>query len=187
MIAWQGGYPSDLSDVESVAAIPNGKTGDQQQFVAATSDGHFWRFTVSNSSTPQVVNVVEGDDRLEREGSNSSAQEIESVGFFINSNSGNIKLVWAGRGSRDHSAYLFAADLENDSNSIGYNDDNDFQIQETHFDWPRPDWSDDGDTRLISDLKVATSPNGAVYVSSAFDGGNDGPFGSVLYLSLIHI
>jgi hypothetical protein len=179
VIPWANGFPSKVKDLESVAAIPNGHTGDQQQFVAAISDGHFWRFTVNNSN--QVVNVVEGDDRLKQAGSTSSAQEIESLAFFINSSSGNIKLVWSGRGSRDHSAYLFAADLENSSSHIGYNDENDFQIQETHFNWPRPVWSDDGDTRLISDVKIATNPNGAIYVSSAFDGGNDGPFGATLY------
>lgn len=179
VIPWAEDYPSHLSDLESVAAVPNNQTGDQQQFVVATSSGYFWRFTVNNSK--QVVNVVQGDDRLDQEGSNSTAKEIESVGFFINSNSGNIKLVWAGRGSRDHSAYLFAADFENNTSQVGYNDHNSFQIQETNFNWPRPTWSDDGDSRLISDLKVASHPNGAIYVSSAFDGGNNGPFGATLY------
>lgn len=52
--------------------------------------------------------------------------------------------------------------------------------QETNYAWPRPKWSDDDQTRLVSDLKV--DPNtGKVYASACFDGGNNGPFAGVLY------
>jgi len=172
--SWPGEQPRDI---ESVAAIPNGNTGTNQQFVAADSDGNFWRFTINSNG--DVDNVLEGQKTLAQEGSTSSAEEIESVGFFINQNSQKIKWVWAGRGSRDHSAYLFSADFHSSSNSIDYSDTHDFQIQETNFSWLRPTWSSDGDSRLISDLKVAD--DGAIYTSSAFDGGNNGPFSSVLY------
>ncbi len=177
VLPWKNSYPSGLNDLESVAAIPNGKTGTQQQFVASNSSGKFWRFTVNSSN--QIDNVIAGSPDLAQKGLTSSAEEIESVAFFINSNSGKIKLVWAGRGSRDHSAYLFAAYLTNGSNSISYDDDNNFKLDESHFNWPRPTWGGDGDTRLISDVKV--SNDNKIFVSSAFDGGDYGPFAGVLY------
>lgn len=179
IVTWPGGYPSEMDDLESIAAIPNGYAAADQQFVATTSDGYFWRFTLN--ANEQIVNVVQGSERLSQAGSTGSAEEIESIAFFTDNNS-SIKLVWSGRGSRDHSARMFVADLTSTSSSISYSNDNEFQIQETHFNWPRPVWSGDDDTRLISDLKVGTRPvNGAIYVSSAFDGGDTGPFAATLY------
>ncbi len=177
VVPWPTPYPSDLDDLESVAAIPNGQTGSNQQFVTANSDGDFWRFTVNDSE--QVTNVLKSSKDLYREGSTSSAKEIESIGFFTHN--GSIKIAWAGRGSRDHSARLFSADFTSTSSTLSFSNHDDRKIQETHFNWPRPVWGDDDNTRLISDLAIATNPNGAVYVSSAFDGGNGGPFASTLY------
>lgn len=168
---------SDPDDLESIAAIPNGKTWTEQQFVAVNSSGEFWRFTIDQND--QLANILEGERPLTQEGSTNKAKEIESVAFFINQNSGLIKWVWAGRGSRDHPAYLFSADLTNNSSSISYSDTHHFKIQETAFSWLRPKWSEDDNSRLISDLKVAD--NGKIYFSSAFDGGDNGPFSGVLY------
>ncbi len=177
VVPWPTPYPSDLTDLESVAAIPNGQTGSNQQFVTANSDGNFWRFTVNDNE--QVTNVLQSSKDLYREGSTSSAKEIESLGFFTHN--GSIKIAWAGRGSRDHSARLFSADFTSTSSTLSFSNHDDRKIQETHFNWPRPVWGDDDNTRLISDLAIATNPNGAVYVSSAFDGGDNGPFASTLY------
>jgi hypothetical protein len=170
---WPGEDPDDL---ESVAAVPNGATGANQQFVATNSSGEFWRFTITNNG--EMANVVKSTKDLHREGDNGDAKQIESIAFYVTGT--EIKLVWAGRGSRDHSARLFIADYI-DGSTPSYENHSDKKIQEGRFSWGRPVWSNDSQSRLVTDIKIARSPNGKTYSLSAFDGGDDGPFAGVLY------
>ncbi|MEO0510216.1 MAG: hypothetical protein AAF065_10195 [Verrucomicrobiota bacterium] len=176
-LIWPTGYPDNLKDLESVAAVPN--TLDlNQQFVATTSSGRYWRFTINGID--QIDNLLAGEGKLTLSGKNSSAEQIESVAFFVNQSSGNTKIVWSSRGSRDHSARMFAADFVNSSSELSFNDSKKYYIEQDDVKWPRPKWSNDSQTRLVSDLKIS-NPEGTTYISSAFDGGDDGPFASTLY------
>lgn len=171
--SWPGDDPKDL---ESVAAVPNSGSGDSQQFVTTNSSGEFWRFTINSNGS--MDNVVQSDKDLQQKGSNGDAKEIESIAFYIAGN--QTKLIWAGRGTRDHSARFFIADFINGSKP-SYKKTDDAKIQEDIFSWARPVWSKDSQSRLVTDIKVGTSPNGSTYSLSAFDGGDTGPFAGVLY------
>lgn len=168
---WPGTMPKDL---ESVAAIPNARKGASQQFVAAQSSGTFYRFTISDDGS--ITNVLKGVQKLDGAASDTQKQ-IESVAFYVNGST--TYLVWARRGSRDHSARIYAAPLINETNKIDFKTSSKWDIQEDNFLWMRQQNGNDQDSRLISDLKVTRG--GAVYGTAAYDGGNSGPFGGVVY------
>lgn len=145
-------------DLESVTTVP----GQKSSFMASTSFGqvyHFWLDAANNQVSIIKVfslpNITEG---------------INVEGFALQEINGKLLAVWAHRGQNQEPAVIY----------WGLLDLNKYEIipqgsAKLTVPWPI------GEVRHISDLKIDSA--GAVYITSATDNGDDGPFISAVYVA----
>ena len=146
------------TDLEAVTAVP----GLKNDFMAFTSAGRVFHVEVSRADSS--VRVVKSFDvpRI------PAGRDFE--GFALQKVKGRLLAVWADRGLDSKPAQLFWAEFDLRSHSFA-------RVGSTFLRVPYPV----GNTRHVSDVKV--DPKGAVYISSASDPGDDGPFVSAVYLA----
>ncbi|BAZ31444.1 hypothetical protein NIES4074_39170 [Cylindrospermum sp. NIES-4074] len=155
-------WPSNIKlpiDLEALTTIPN---TNNSAFIALSSDGKAYHLTLD--ATNKNISVV---------------KEFNLPAFPLNSNfesfnlqdiNGTIVAMWAHRGEGKQPAKIY----------WGIFDLNKYKITtagSANFTVPFPS----GNVRHISDIKVDSA--GIVYISSASDAGDDGPFQSAVYVA----
>ena len=155
-LKWLGDdLPIDLEAVTSVSGASN-------NFMALTAAGRVFHIEI-NLKNSSVKTIKSFDVPQIPEGS-------DYEGFALSRVNGELLAVWADRGLDAKPAQLFFSrfDLQNYAFT---------QISSVFLKVPYPS----GKTRHISDVKVDES--GAVFITSAADPGNDGPFSSTFYFA----
>lgn len=153
-VAWASDLPLPV-DLEGLSPIP----GDDR-FIALESDGEFYRVAFDRATMAVTVSDRGVVPPLP-EGSN-----LESIALV--DLAGQTLIVWAHRGQDDDPAILYWGTIDLDSLAIT-------PIGSQPLTVPAPV----GNVRHISDLTVTST--GQVFISSATDNGNDGPFESIAY------
>lgn len=155
-LRWLGGdVPTDL---EAVTSVP----GAANNFMAFTATGRVFHIEINRREN--TVKTIKSFDVPQ------IPKENDFEGFTLQTVNNVLMAVWADRGLDAKPAQLFWSkfDLRNYAFT---------QINSTVLKVPYPA----GDTRHISDVKV--DENGAVFITSASDPGNDGPFASAFYFA----
>lgn len=152
------------ADLEAITAVPG--TG-QPSFMAATSYGKIYHLRISENREVSLLRVF--DLPPYPEGSNFE-------GFALQEINGKLLVVWGHRGENEEPGVIY----------WGIMDLSQYQIAvlgwakvRVPFPVPSQHGSRVGNVRHLSDLKV--DPAGIVYMSSAMDSGDDGPFASAWY------
>jgi len=153
-------WPSQIDlpiDLESLTAVP----GKNSEFIAATSWGQIYHLTLAADRTMAVVKVFE----LPELPQNSNIE-----GLALQQLDDRLLMVWGHRGQDNDPGVIYWGTL----------DLNNYQISplgsvELTVPWPTEK------VRHISDLKI--DPAGTLYITSAMDSGDDGPFSSALYIA----
>ncbi len=155
-LRWLGGdVPLDL---EAVASVPN----QTNEFMTFTATGRVfyieinrWENTAKTIKSFEVPQIPAGSD---------------FEGFALQKINNILLAVWADRGLDAKPAQLFWSKFDLKNYAFA-------QIDSTFLKVPYPEVR----TRHISDVKV--DPSGAVFITSASDPGNDGPFASAFYFA----
>jgi hypothetical protein len=155
-------WPSSTAlpiDLESVTAVPG---ASQLTFMAASSAGKVYHFRLDASN--QNVSILKVFDLPKfPQGSNFE-------GFALQKINGQLMAVWAHRGADKEPAVLYWGRLDLNTYQI-------VPIGSVRVQVPSPVSA----VRHISDLKV--DPAGILFITSAADNGDDGPFASVVYVA----
>ncbi|HEY9835578.1 MAG TPA: hypothetical protein V6D27_01565 [Vampirovibrionales bacterium] len=143
-------------DLEAIARVPD---SEDPAFMAVTSSGRVYHFTLDSTGTIQLVHIFSLPDLPD----NTNLE-----GFDLHLINGQLLAVWGHRGSSDDSGLLY----------WGWFDWNGYKISPQGsaiitVPWPQED------VRHISDIKVNNA--GILYISSTRDPGDDGPFDSAVY------
>lgn len=146
------------TDFEAISAVPD----VENNFMAFTSAGRV--FHIQLDLNDNSVKVLKSFDVPQ------IPQNSDFEGFVLQKVNDVLLAIWADRGLDAKPAQLFWSrfDLQNHSFS---------QVDSAFLKVPYPT----GNTRHISDIKVDES--GAIFISSASDPGNDGPFASAVYFA----
>ena len=155
-VQWKGETPVDL---EALCAFPK----SNKLFLAATSKGKV--FSVDFDPAAMTATVI---DTFELPGATATS-EFEALALQVID--GRPVLAWAERGSLPDNAKLFACTTDISLKPIGQ-----VMTFELSVPWPTAKGS-----RSVSDMKIDS--NGTVYITSAADSGDDGPFQSVLTIA----
>lgn len=155
-LQWKGS--NTPVDLEAVTAIP----GFSGQFVAFAADGGV--FQVKFDAGKSALELI----RSTRVPMMPSEPDFE--GFAIQKINGKMIAVWAERGATEKPATLFWSNFDLATGNFS-------NVKFTSLTVPYPATN----VRHVSDIKVDTS--GAVFVTSASDPGNDGPFSSAFYFA----
>ncbi len=146
-------------DLESITAVPG---TSEPTFMAATSTGRVYHFRLDASN--QKVSILKAFDFPNiPTGSNFE-------GFTLQKIDGQLLAVWAHRGQDKELAVLYWGRLDLNTYEIS-------PIGSTRLQVPFPVSA----VRHISDLKV--DPAGVLFIASAADNGDDGPFESAVYVA----
>ena len=155
-------WPSDTPlpiDLESLTTVPG---TPEPTFMAATSLGKVYHFRLDDSQ--QNISILKVFDLPNiPPGSNLE-------GFAVQTIENQLVAVWAHRGENQQPAILYWGQLNLNTNQI-------IPQGSTQLRVPFPVKG----VRHISDLKV--DPAGVLFISSAADTGNDGPFDSAVYVA----
>lgn len=146
-------------DLEAITAVPGEK---EPSFMALTSSGKVYHFR---------LNVFKGDifiDKVFNLPDIPKESNLES--FSLTKIDDTLLAVWAHRGADEEPAIIYWGQLDLKTYQIS-------SIGSTNFNVPWPVTN----VRHISDLKVDST--GIVFISSAKDPGNDGPFESAVYIA----
>jgi hypothetical protein len=152
-LVWPGEEPP--KDLEALAAVP----GRKSEYVAATSKGKACWIKADASKGVEVIKVFQIPGATEK-------SEIES--FDLQKLGDVIVAAWADRGDGEEPAVLTWSKFDPETNEFS-----ETHSTEIHVPWPEKE------ARDVSDLKIDQA--GVVFISSAFDGGDDGPFASAVY------
>lgn len=154
-LEWDGDMPVDL---EGLSTVP----GEPKRYVALASAGTVYVVTL-NSAHSQVS--VKKSFKLPNipVGANFEGIAVQTVGE-------QMAMVWGNRGDSPTPAEIYVARIGSDLEAPT-------SCASVTVSVP---WPTDKGTRGISDMKI--DPNGNVYISSASDAGDDGPFASCLYI-----
>lgn len=148
-------------DLEAICAVP----GTPGAYVALESGGEAYHITLDAAQT--TVTVVKAFSLPK--GPAGSNYEGFSLHRFPGGDSG-LLAVWAHRGNSSEPSVLYWGKLDLAQGVV-----TDTRSATVSLPWPTLN------TRHISDLKIDGVGN--LYVSSAMDPGDDGPFASALYLA----
>lgn len=143
-------------DIEAVTSVP----GVSGQFIAFTAAGRAYHIKIDIKSA--TVDVIKSFDVP------SIPKDADFEAFDLQKINGTLTAVWAERGSPTKPATIFWSKFDLDEHKFS-------DVGSATFRVPFPA----NDVRHISDLKADTS--GAIFVTSASDPGNDGPFSSAFY------
>ena len=151
-------------DLEAITAVPG---AGAPSFMAATSYGKIYHLRISANQEVSVVGVF--DLPPYPEGSNFE-------GFALQEINGKLLAFWGHRGENEDPGVIYWGTIDLSSYKITLVGEATVRVP-----FPvRPQLSSGrGSVRHVSDLKV--DPAGIVYISSATDSGDDGPFASAWY------
>jgi hypothetical protein len=147
-------YPVDL---ESLTTVPFGTT---PSFMAASSNGTVYHFQLVPDRAVELLEVftlpeVDPEANLE--------------GFALQEVDGQLLAVWAHRGQDEDPGILYWGSFDPTTYRVSLHGSTIIRVP-----WP------ENDVRHISDIKV--NPTGILYLSSATDPGDEGPFTSAVYV-----
>ncbi len=146
-------------DLEALTAVPG---QSEPTFMALTSSGTVYHFRLSgNHQDVSILNVFNLPNLPE--GTNLE-------GFALQQIEDKLFAVWAHRGNNEEPGVLYWGVLDLETNEITPQGSAGLTV-------PFPG----SNVRHISDLKVDSA--GIVYITSASDNGNDGPFQSAVYVA----
>lgn len=145
-------------DLEAVSAIPDAANN----FMALTAAGRVYHFEINRADNS--VKTVKSFDVPQ------IPADCDYEGFALQKINNVLIAVWADRGLDAKPAQLFWSRFDLQAHAFA-------QVDSTTLKVPFPS----GNTRHISDVKVDSS--GAVFITSASDPGNDGPFTSAFYFA----
>ena len=155
---WPSNIPLPI-DLESLTTVPG---TPEPTYMAATSSGKVYHFRL-DASQPHISILKVFDLPNLPQGSNLE-------GFAVQQINNQLIAVWAHRGENQEPAILYWGQLNPSSNQIIPRGSAPVRV-------PFPVKS----VRHISDLKVDSA--GVLFISSAADAGNDGPFESAVYVA----
>ena len=155
-LEWLGNdVPVDLEAVTSVPNAPN-------NFMAFMASGRVYHIHINRiAKTVEVLKSFEVPE---------IPADSDFEGFALQKIDGKLLAVWADRGLDAKPARIFWGNFNLPNYTFS-------DVASTTFKVSYPI----GNTRHISDVKV--DETGAVFVSSASDPGNDGPFSSAIYFA----
>jgi len=145
-------------DIEAVAAVP----GVSTQFIAFTAAGRAYHIKIDAKAAN--IDVIKSFDVP------MIPKDADFEAFDLQKINGSLTAVWAERGTPTKPATIFWSKFDIDGYKFS-------DVGSATFRVPFPI----NDVRHISDMKVDTT--GAVFVTSASDPGNDGPFSSAFYFA----
>lgn len=145
-------------DLEAITFIPGSK---EPSFIALTSEGKAYHIK---------LNLPENRLSVIKVFSLPSTYTKNFEGFALQEINGRLLSFWASRGSDKEPAIIYWGFLDLDTYNF-------FNIGSAVFSVP---WPARSEVRHISDLKV--NSYGVLFVSSASDPGDNGPFESAVYL-----
>lgn len=157
-VNWPSGTALPL-DLESLTAVPE---SSEPAFMAATSGGKVYHFRLG--ATNQNISIVKVFDLP------NIPQGSNFEGFALQKINGQLLAVWAHRGEDKQPAIVYWGRLDLNTYQIT-------QIGSARLEVPWPVSA----VRHISDLKV--DPAGILFITSATDNGDDGPFESAVYVA----
>ncbi|MDZ8188334.1 MAG: hypothetical protein RMX96_26195 [Nostoc sp. ChiSLP02] len=147
------------SDLEAITNIPQDKNSD---FIALSSTGKVYYFKLDIKT--KNISIVKEFELPEI----TSKTNLEAFGLqYID---GKLIAIWADRGEGKTAATIYFGEFNPKTYQIKLSGYSNFKV-------PFPS----GNVRHISDLKVDSL--GIVYVTSASDPGDDGPFESAVYIA----
>jgi hypothetical protein len=161
-------------DLEAITAVPGEKdttlTGSpdkvsvrtEPSFMASTSSGRIYHFRLSTFNQDISIDKVFNFPDIPK--------ESNFEGFSLTKIDDMLLAVWAHRGADEEAALIYWGQLDLKTYQIS-------PIGSTSFKVPLPLTN----VRHISDLKV--DPTGVLFISSAKDPGNNGPFESAVYIA----
>ncbi len=145
-------------DLEAVTSVPN----LQSNYMAFSSLGRVYHFSVNRlTKTAELIESFEVPE---------ISIDADFEAFNLQMVDGQLVALWADRGLDSRPARIFWSTINLENYAFS-------GVGSTTFEVPYPK----GNTRHVSDLKVDES--GGVFVSSASDPGNDGPFSSAVYFA----
>lgn len=152
-------WPSNVelpSDLEAIASIPS----SINSFMALSSSGKVYHIRFNNNKTISFVKVFTLP---------GIAPRTNLEGFTLQEIEGNLVAIWAHRGAGEEAATIYWGKLNLNTYQIT-------QTSSANLKVPLPMGAN---VRHISDLKVDKA--GILFIASATDSGNDGPFESAVY------
>ncbi|TFH14934.1 MAG: hypothetical protein E4H02_08875 [Lentisphaerales bacterium] len=153
-LAWAKGAP-DPVDFESLCAVP----GTKSEYLAVMSNGDVFHLKLVDGKTLELLGRFSWPD--------TKGKNFEGVGLY--EKDGVMAVVWAHRGEGAPGELFWGAlDLAKHKVSAAGS-------ARITVPWPAGN-----QVRSISDLTI--DDQGSIYISSAFDPGDDGPFDAALYL-----
>jgi hypothetical protein len=155
LIDWK--IDPECIDLESISAVP-GRPGE---FLALISRGIVYhiRLSADRKSAESIGRFTLPD----------LPPDLNFEGLSIQRLDGRLLLAWADRGAEDRPGRLYFGELQLDGYRLS-------QVQSTTIRVPWPERN----VRHISEMKV--DEGGILFLASASDPGDDGPFSSAVYL-----
>lgn len=154
-------WPSNVElprDLEAIASIP----GTNNAFMVLTSSGKVYHIQLANNKTISVLKVFDLP---------GMTPQTNLEGFTLQEIDGNLVAVWAHRGAGEEAATIYWGKLNLNTYQIA-------ETNSTNFKVPLPTGAN---VRHISDLKVDKA--GILFIASATDTGDNGPFESGVYVA----
>jgi hypothetical protein len=157
-VNWSSSTPLPI-DLESITIVPG---TSEPTFMAASSAGKVYHFRLDASK--QNVSILKVFDLL------NIPQGNNFEGFALQNINGQLVAVWAHRGADQQPGVLYWGRLNLNTYQIT-------QVGSARLQVPFPVSA----VRHVSDLKV--DPAGVLFITSASDNGDDGPFESAVYVA----
>jgi hypothetical protein len=155
-------------DLESISSVPD----QHGQFLALASNGRLFSLTVAEKEGEFIV-AVRGDFQLPE-----LPPDVNIEGISVQKLGSQPVIAWGHRGAGRQPGLLYWGVLDLDHLRV-----NDVSKATVSVPFPSPS---DSNTRHIADLKIDS--NGAVWISSTNDPGDDGPFVSAIYtIGALHV
>jgi hypothetical protein len=155
---WPSSTPLPM-DLESITAVPG---TSEPTFMAAASAGKVYHFKLDASK--QNISILKVFDFP------NIPQGSNFEGFALQKINGQLLAVWAHRGQDQQAAVIYWGKLDLNTYQIT-------QMRSTQLTVPWPVAA----VRHVSDLRVDSA--GVLFISSAADNGDDGPFESAAYVA----
>ncbi|MEH1788687.1 hypothetical protein [Nostoc sp.] len=155
-------WPSNTQlpiDLESLTSVPKKANSD---FIALSSSGKAYYLKL-DISTKNISVLKEFELPAITPKSNFEAFGLQYI-------DGKLVAIWGNRGEGEETGTIYFGEFDSNTYEISFSGYGNFKV-------PFPK----GNVRHISDLKV--DPVGIVYITSASDAGDDGPFQSAVYVA----
>ncbi|WP_354635788.1 hypothetical protein [Planktothricoides raciborskii] len=154
-------WPNNVDLPIDLEAITRVTGTDKVAFMAASSQGRIYYFTLENNQTISILKVLDLPEISQ--GSNFEGVAIQEI-------DGKLVIVWGHRGQDSDPGVIYWGTLDLNSYQISPQGSAKFTVP-----WPREK------VRHISDIKIDSA--GTLYVTAATDNGDEGPFSSAVYVA----